>query len=152
MELGWKKRMKKSAEYHWKIISLIIHLKINEYLLKYFHWHLNDIWFSLQSVSYISLKCKHSFQTVHLPLKRMKCSDKTMSPVTVNIFKSACQSYSITVASKKWTYWNYLWNGKPVRRSQVAYLQESPDCLSSVVLSNDLQNLIQKILIKLLGL
>ncbi len=53
-------------KYHWKIISLIIHLKINEYLLKYFHWHLSDIELSLQSVSSISLKFQCSFQTVHL--------------------------------------------------------------------------------------
>ncbi len=64
MELGWKKRMKKSTKYHWKTISLIIHLKINEYLLKYFQWHLSDIELSLQSVSSISLKFQRSFQTV----------------------------------------------------------------------------------------
>jgi hypothetical protein len=51
-------------KYHWKIISLIIHLKINDYLLKYFHWHLSDIELSLQSVSSISLKFQRSFQTV----------------------------------------------------------------------------------------
>jgi hypothetical protein len=51
--------------YHWKIISLIIHLKFNKYLLKYYYWHLSDIWLSLQGISYISLKCQRSFQTVY---------------------------------------------------------------------------------------
>ncbi len=50
-------------KYHWKIISLIIHLKINEYLLKYFHWHLSDIELSLQSVSSILLKFQRRART-----------------------------------------------------------------------------------------
>jgi hypothetical protein len=51
-------------KYHKKIISLIIDLKINEYLLKYFYWHLSDIELSLLYISYISLKFQRSFQTV----------------------------------------------------------------------------------------
>ena len=43
---------------------MIIHLKFNDYLLKYSHWHLSDIWLSLLYISYISLKFQHSFQTV----------------------------------------------------------------------------------------
>ncbi len=53
-------------KYHWKIILQIIHLNFNDYLFKYFHWHLSDIWLSLQGISYISLKFQHSFQTVYL--------------------------------------------------------------------------------------
>ena len=56
--------MKKSMKYHWKILLPIIHFKFNNYLLKYSHWHLSDIWLSLQGISYISLKFQHSFQTV----------------------------------------------------------------------------------------
>ena len=63
-KIGLKKRMKKSMAYHWKIISLIIHLKFNKYLLKYYYWHLSDIWLSLQGINYISLKFQRSFQTV----------------------------------------------------------------------------------------
>ncbi len=51
-------------KYHWKIIFPIIHLKFNDYLLKYFHWHLSDIGLSLLYISYISLKFQRSFQTV----------------------------------------------------------------------------------------
>jgi hypothetical protein len=52
-------------KYHWKIILPIIHLKFNDYLLKYFHWHLSDIGLSLLYISYISLKFQRSFQTVY---------------------------------------------------------------------------------------
>jgi hypothetical protein len=71
---GLKKLMKKSVKYHWKIILPIIHLKFNDYLLKYSHWHLSDIWFSLQGISYISLKFQHSFQTVWGPLPQPRPS------------------------------------------------------------------------------
>ena len=71
---GLQKLMKKSMKYHWKILLLIIHLKFNDYLLKYFHWHLSDIGLSLLYISYISLKFQRSFQTVQ---KVMKWLQKT---------------------------------------------------------------------------
>ncbi len=52
-------------KYHLKIFSMIIHLNFNDYLLKYFNWHLSDIWLSLLYINYISLKFQCSFQTVY---------------------------------------------------------------------------------------
>ncbi len=90
-----------SINIHWKFwigskikdekvneISLkpIIHLKFNDYLLKYSHWHLSDIWLSLQGISYISLKFQHSFQTVFaliLCLHNSRCT-KSISCIRAN--------------------------------------------------------------------
>ncbi len=52
---------------------MIIHLNFNDYLLKYSHWHLSDIWLSLLYINYISLKFQCSFQTVWTARWSLSC-------------------------------------------------------------------------------
>ncbi len=54
-------------EYHWKTISLIIHLKINEYLLNYFHWLLSDIHSKASVIFHLNVNTVFK-QFVYLPL------------------------------------------------------------------------------------